>query len=156
MMHVYAFTTVDGLNTEPLPPGSVIEVIATSSSGQEIRTFADKDGLFWLREVPPGTHIVSAYNIKFVFPEYYEPRKPLDIRGIVMSPYGLMIGFSVFIMVVMPMMKMDPEEYREAMSSISGGGAGASGGQAGGGAAIAAPQGLGAVTQRRAAAGRGR
>jgi hypothetical protein len=38
--------------------------------------------------------------------QYYEPRKPLDIRGIVMSPYGLMIGFSVFIMVVMPMMKV--------------------------------------------------
>jgi hypothetical protein len=37
-MHVYAFTTVDGLNTEPLPPGSVIEVIATSSSGQEVGT----------------------------------------------------------------------------------------------------------------------
>lgn len=67
--------------------------------------------------------------------QYYEARRPLDVVGFVKTPYGLMIAFSVFVMVVMPMMKVDPEEYREAMGQLrggTGGGGGNSGGADGG------------------------
>ncbi|KAI8468586.1 MAG: hypothetical protein J3K34DRAFT_470765 [Monoraphidium minutum] len=175
-----AGSRADGFILEPLPPGSVIEVVLTSSSGDQIRTFADKDGVFALRGVAPGSHVISTYNPKFVYPEirvdvspggvlervsfvfnglqllaaplvirpagvaqYYEARAPVDVVGFFKSPYGLMIGFSVFAMVVMPMMKVDPEEYREAMASIRGG-------QAAGQVAAPPPAlGMSAVQQRR-------
>lgn len=38
--------------------------------------------------------------------QYYEARRPVDVIGFLKTPYGLMIGFSVFAMVVMPMMKV--------------------------------------------------
>jgi hypothetical protein len=37
------------------------------------------------------------------------------------SPYGLMFGFMLFGIFVFPMLKVDPEEYQEAMSALRGG-----------------------------------
>lgn len=45
--------------------------------------------------------------------QYYEKRKPFDIWSFVKSPYGIMIMFSVFAIVVFPRLKMDPEDYKE-------------------------------------------
>ncbi len=39
----------------------------------QTRTFAEKDGSFTLRDVGPGSHIISAYNKRFVFPEVRRP-----------------------------------------------------------------------------------
>jgi ER membrane protein complex subunit 7 len=47
-------------------------------------------------------------------------RKPLDVWSFVKSPYGLMIGFMLFGIFVFPMLKVDQEEYREAMASLRG------------------------------------
>ncbi|KAL0032014.1 hypothetical protein WJX77_000556 [Trebouxia sp. C0004] len=47
--------------------------------------------------------------------EYYEKHPPFNLQGIIMSPYGLMIGFAIFAIVVMPMLKVDPNEYKELM-----------------------------------------
>lgn len=177
-------TAADGINILPLLPGTVIEVVLTSQTGDQIRTFADKDGFFALRDVEPGTHVISTYNKRFVYPEvrievsrkgvvekatlvfngalippspliirpageaqYYEVRKPVDVLGFIKTPYGLMIAFSVFAMVIMPMMKVDPEEYREAMANIRGGDTGGGGGGSSGGQQP--PQYLGGVQQRR-------
>ncbi|GBG00317.1 hypothetical protein Rsub_13025 [Raphidocelis subcapitata] len=162
-------TAADGVNVVPLAEGSVIEVVLTTSGGEQVRTFAARDGAFALAGVPAGRHVVSAYNSRFVFPEvhvdvtasgvqaaalvfngapipasplvirpagvaqYYEARKAVDVVGFIKTPYGLMIAFSVFAMVVMPMMKVDPEEYREAMSSLRGGDGGGAVEQSGGG-----------------------
>jgi hypothetical protein len=49
-----------------------------------------------------------------------QPRKPLDVWSIIKSPYGLLIGFMLFGMLVMPMLRVDPEEYQEAMAQFKG------------------------------------
>jgi len=36
---------------------------------KQTRTFAEKDGSFVLRDVRPGSHIISTYNTHFVYPE---------------------------------------------------------------------------------------
>jgi hypothetical protein len=45
-------------------------------------------------------------------------RKPLDVWGMIKSPYGLMLGFMLFGIFVFPMLKVDPEEYQEAMREL--------------------------------------
>lgn len=57
-----------------------------------------------------------------VIAEYYEKREPFSLMGFVKTPYGLMIVFAVFAMVVLPRLKVDPEELREARESLTGGG----------------------------------
>ncbi|KAL3160314.1 hypothetical protein ABBQ38_009704 [Trebouxia sp. C0009 RCD-2024] len=49
--------------------------------------------------------------------EYFERRPPFNLASIIMSPYGLMIGFMVFALFIMPMLKVDPEEYKELMGT---------------------------------------
>lgn len=48
-------------------------------------------------------------------------RKPLDLWSMIKSPYGLMFGFMLFGIFVFPMLKVDPEEYEEAMAALRGG-----------------------------------
>ncbi|WIA08733.1 hypothetical protein OEZ85_008157 [Tetradesmus obliquus] len=52
--------------------------------------------------------------------QYYELRKPLDLWSFIKSPYGMMIGFMLFGIFVFPMLKVDPEEYKEAMAQLKG------------------------------------
>lgn len=47
-------------------------------------------------------------------------RKPLDLWSFIKSPYGMMIGFMLFGIFVFPMLKVDPEEYKEAMAQLKG------------------------------------
>jgi len=47
--------------------------------------------------------------------EYYEKRPPFNLQSMIMSPYGLMIGFMIFALFIMPMLKVDPNEYKEFM-----------------------------------------
>jgi hypothetical protein len=47
-------------------------------------------------------------------------RKPLDVWSFIKSPYGMMIGFMLFGIFVFPMLKVDPEEYKEAMAQLKG------------------------------------
>jgi hypothetical protein len=79
---------------------------------------------------------------------YFEQRKPLDVWGMVKSPYGLMVVFMLFSIFVMPMLKVDPEEYAEAMAAFRGDG----GGQEGGGGREAA---AGRIAEGEAARGGG-
>ncbi|KAG2434715.1 hypothetical protein HXX76_007605 [Chlamydomonas incerta] len=63
---------------------------------------------------------------------YYEKRKPFDVWSFIKSPYGLMIVFSLFAIIVFPRLKMDPEDYKEMQETMKVGGG--PGGAAGGGA----------------------
>jgi hypothetical protein len=47
-------------------------------------------------------------------------RKPLDVWSMIKSPYGLMFGFMLFGIFVFPMLKVDPDEYKEAMEQLRG------------------------------------
>ena len=61
------------------------------------------------------------------FVSYFEERQPFNIIGYLKTPYGAMIAFMIGSMVLMPMLKVDPEEYKEMVeekkkltSAISG------------------------------------
>jgi hypothetical protein len=60
---------VDGFNVVALKPGTVTELLLTDSEGQQLRTFADKEGWFALHDVNPGTYVLTTYNPMFVYPE---------------------------------------------------------------------------------------
>lgn len=46
---------------------------------------------------------------------YFEQKKSFNIIAWLKTPYGLMIGFMVISLVVMPMLKVDPEEYQQML-----------------------------------------
>lgn len=52
--------------------------------------------------------------------QYYEIREPFSIMSVVKSPMGLMIGFMVFVMFLMPKLveNMDTEEMRRAQEEM--------------------------------------
>ncbi|MFS8005475.1 putative ER membrane protein complex subunit 7 [Helianthus anomalus] len=52
--------------------------------------------------------------------QYYEIREPFNIMSIVKSPMGLMIGFMVVVVFLMPKLveNMDPEEIRKAQEEM--------------------------------------
>ncbi|KAG6770766.1 hypothetical protein POTOM_026460 [Populus tomentosa] len=52
--------------------------------------------------------------------QYYEIREPFSIMSIVKSPMGLMMGFMVLVMFIMPklMENIDPEEMRRAQEEM--------------------------------------
>ncbi|XP_050363213.1 ER membrane protein complex subunit 7 homolog [Argentina anserina] len=56
--------------------------------------------------------------------QYYEIREPFNIMSIVKSPMGLMVGFMVVVVFLMPklMENMDPEEMRRTQEAMGNGG----------------------------------
>ncbi|GAB4836808.1 hypothetical protein Ancab_001721 [Ancistrocladus abbreviatus] len=54
--------------------------------------------------------------------EYYEIREPFSIMSVMKSPMGLMVGFMLIVMFLMPklMENMDPEEMRRAQEEMRG------------------------------------
>ena len=67
---------------------------------------------------------------------YFEPRQGFNFMAYLKTPYGLMLAFALFSVVIMPMLKVDPEEYKEMVeerkklgasvtAAITGGGGGA-------------------------------
>ncbi|RYQ94417.1 hypothetical protein Ahy_B08g089320 isoform B [Arachis hypogaea] len=52
--------------------------------------------------------------------QYYEIREPFSIMSIVKSPMGLMVGFMLIVVFLMPklMENMDPEEMRRAQEEM--------------------------------------
>ncbi|KAG7670957.1 hypothetical protein Ndes2526B_g01278 [Nannochloris sp. 'desiccata'] len=61
--------------------------------------------------------------------QYFEQRQGFNVMSFIKTPYGMMIAFMVFSLLIMPMLKVDPEEYQEMMeekkkltSALTGGG----------------------------------
>ncbi|CAK9182895.1 unnamed protein product [Ilex paraguariensis] len=54
--------------------------------------------------------------------QYYEIREPFSIMSLVKSPMGLMVGFMLIVMFLMPKLveNMDPEEMRRAREEMTG------------------------------------
>lgn len=50
--------------------------------------------------------------------QYFAKRKPIDIRSYLFSPYGLMMVFGLFIILVAPNMKVDPEEMAKMQEEM--------------------------------------
>lgn len=55
--------------------------------------------------------------------EYYEKREPFSVMSIVKSPMGLMVGFMVIVVFLMPKL-MDPEEIKRAQEEMRSNGQG--------------------------------
>lgn len=55
--------------------------------------------------------------------EYYEKREPFSIMSLVKSPMGLMVGFMVVVVFLMPKL-MDPEEIKRAQEEMRNNGQG--------------------------------
>lgn len=56
---------------------------------------------------------------------FFEQRGKFSLWAFLKTPYGAMIGFALFSIVVMPYLKVDPEEYRQMkreLSQMTGGG----------------------------------
>ncbi|KAI7845319.1 hypothetical protein COHA_001161 [Chlorella ohadii] len=45
--------------------------------------------------------------------EYFEKRQGFSLIGFLKTPYGMMAGFMLFSVFIMPKLKVDPEEYAE-------------------------------------------
>lgn len=65
-------------------------------------------------DVPTATDIPYPLRIPALgVVSYFEERQPFNIIGWLKTPYGAMIAFMIGSMVLMPMLKVDPEEYKE-------------------------------------------
>ncbi|KAL4437231.1 hypothetical protein ABPG75_004370 [Micractinium tetrahymenae] len=60
--------------------------------------------------------------------EYFEKRQPFSLWAFLKTPYGMMAGFMLFSVFIMPKLKVDPEEYREMMADRERERSGGSGG----------------------------
>lgn len=49
--------------------------------------------------------------------QYFEMRQGFNILKWLKTPYGLMMAFAAVSLILLPMMKMDPEEYKEMMKA---------------------------------------
>ncbi|MEW5304114.1 MAG: hypothetical protein WDW38_003471 [Sanguina aurantia] len=63
--------------------------------------------------------------------QFFEKRKPFDLRSFAFSMPGMMIGGGILMFVILPRLKVDPEEFKEFKNSPAGaamtGGAASSG-----------------------------
>eukprot|EP00955_Chlamydomonas_euryale_P058066 356968-Chlamydomonas_euryale.AAC.10 len=50
--------------------------------------------------------------------QFYETRKPINVLGLLKSPYGIMAVLALFVIFVFPMFKVDPQEYKEFMGDV--------------------------------------
>nr|AAD23660.1 unknown protein [Arabidopsis thaliana] len=133
-----------------IPPSNVIGHIAKFSNvkvilngGQKI-TFLRPDGYFTFHEVPAGTHLIEVSAMGYFFSPVRVDvsarhrgkvqatltetrrslteliREPFNIMSIVKSPMGLMVGFMVVVVFLMPklMENIDPEEMKQAQEEM--------------------------------------
>jgi ER membrane protein complex subunit 7 len=49
---------------------------------------------------------------------YFEQKPKFNIMKWLKTPYGIMIAFGLFSVVLLPMLKVDPEEYRQMREAI--------------------------------------
>ena len=49
---------------------------------------------------------------------YFEQKQKFNLMKWVKTPYGIMIAFGVFSVILLPMLKVDPEEYRQMREAM--------------------------------------
>jgi len=49
---------------------------------------------------------------------YFEQKQKFNLMKWVKTPYGIMIAFGVFSVILLPMLKVDPEEYRQMRETM--------------------------------------
>ncbi|KAK9806592.1 hypothetical protein WJX73_005689 [Symbiochloris irregularis] len=102
-----------------------VRLLLTLDGGQQVYAWPQASGRFAFHEVPAGSHLLDILAVGAVYPEvlasplilkplskaeYFEKRQPFSLWSLAKSPYGLMIGFGLFAVFVLPKLKMDPEE----------------------------------------------
>lgn len=117
---LHAFPTVDGSFSFPAVPAGthMLDVISIDMVFPQVRIDVDGSSgkVTGAYANNPMQGLPSPLLIRpLAKAEYYQKHPPFNLAGIIMSPYGLMIGFAVFAIFVMPMLKVDPNEYKELM-----------------------------------------
>jgi hypothetical protein len=64
--------------------------------------------MFGMQELPYPLRIGPVSPIV-----YYEQRQGFNILAWLKTPYGMLLGFMVFTLLIMPLLKVDQEEYRQ-------------------------------------------
>lgn len=64
--------------------------------------------MFGMQELPYPLRIGPVSSIA-----YYEKRQGFNILSWLKTPYGMLLGFMVFALLIMPLLKVDQEEYRQ-------------------------------------------
>ncbi len=138
-----------GFAFRAVPPGAhFLEVDALGLTFPSLRVDVAADGAVAARApdlpgAPPAAYPLRVGPLAQL--PYFERRGGFSILGFLKTPYGMMMGFAVFALVVMPMLKVDPEEYaamKAEASALTGGVIGGGdvvdgGGGSGGGGAVA-------------------
>lgn len=131
-----------GFAFRAVPPGAhFLEVDALGLAFPSLRVDVAADGAVAARApdlpgAPPAAYPLRVGPLAQL--PYFERRSGFSLLGFLKTPYGMMMGFAVFALVVMPMLKVDPEEYaamKAEASALTGGviGGGGEGGDDGGG-----------------------
>ncbi|KAL6603054.1 hypothetical protein ACP70R_043415 [Stipagrostis hirtigluma subsp. patula] len=128
--HCFAGTSAKGFGL----PAKTSNTKVILNGGQRV-TFARPDGYFSFVRVDisarnPGYIQAALTETRRVLNElvleplkeeqYYEKREPFSIMSLLKSPMGLMVGFMVIMVVVMPKMmeNIDPEEMKQAQEQM--------------------------------------
>jgi len=129
---IYGWPKADGaFSLTNVPEGThLLDVVASGLVYPQVRL--EVNGAY-----PGGALVTLAENRGKVLPppllikptslaQYFEKRAPFDLVSLIKTPYGLMIAFGIFAVVVLPRLKVDPEELKEAKESLMGGGSSSS------------------------------
>lgn len=130
---LYGWPKADGaFSLTNVPEGThLLDVVASGLVYPQVRL--EVDGTY-----PGGALVTFAENRGKVLPpplvlkptslaQYFEKRAPFDLVSFIKTPYGLMAAFGIFAVVVLPRLKVDPEELKEAKESLMGGPSGGAG-----------------------------
>ncbi|CAD7701178.1 unnamed protein product [Ostreobium quekettii] len=90
-------------------PQVKVDVSVRSGTGNIRAEYADRRSKLAVPLVLPGNPV-----------SYYDQRKPFNAWSLVKSPYGIMIGVMLVGIFIFPMLKVDPEDYKQMMSDLKG------------------------------------
>ncbi|KAK9851122.1 hypothetical protein WJX84_000760 [Apatococcus fuscideae] len=106
-----------------VPPGShLLDVVAMGLVFPQVRLDIEKSGQVTASLVEhPLTLMQAPLLLRPVSrAEYFEIRQPFNPKAFLMSPMGLAMAFGVFSLVVLPMLKVDPEEAKDLFGAKDG------------------------------------
>jgi hypothetical protein len=100
-----------------VPAGAyLLEATALGYTMPSVRLDVGQDGAVdaSYTEVPLQT-LPLPIEIRAVPLDYFDKVVPFNVMAWLQSPMGMMAGFMVFAIVIMPYLKVDPEEYKQLM-----------------------------------------
>ncbi|KFM28921.1 ER membrane protein complex subunit 7-like protein [Auxenochlorella protothecoides] len=112
---------------ETTPNALDTELVLSKEQGDEVRTFPLPDGRFAFHNVPAGKHYLEvelvglvystveltvgvAGDVNALLSDVINKPQPFNVMAFIKTPYGIMIIFGIFSLVVMPRLRAYSEE----------------------------------------------